>query len=166
MYSLHRSSILLTGTTRETESISPLGKGIHKVITMTMRKEEAVALAARLLDVENSIIAVGIVSNTGVPLGAKIRPIYQKKLAQSSESFEEGAFPKLWGMQAFRVATMTGSANADPSLLSKLYSVVEIREKWNVLMVPILDKGIIISLLAEKHDNLTELTKKILAFFQ
>ena len=130
-----------------------------------MATADAVELATKILDIDDSIIAVGIVSNTGAPLGAKIRPIYQKKLAQKNEFYDEGAFPKLWGKQAFRVATMTGSANADPSLLSNLESVAEIREKWSVLMVRIPSREIIISLLAIKRDNLLELTRKIKEFF-
>lgn len=130
-----------------------------------MSVADAVALATKVLELDDSIIAAGIVSITGAPLGARVRPIYQKKLAQKSEFYDEGAFPKLWGKQAFRVATMTGSANADPSLLSNLESVVEIREKWNVLMVRIPSREIIISLLAVKRDNLLGLTRRIKEFF-
>jgi hypothetical protein len=134
-------------------------------VSNLMSTDDAVELATKILEVDDSIISVGIVSNTGVPLGAKVRPIYQKKLAQKNEFYDQGAFPKLWGKQAFRVATITGSANADPLLLSNLESVVEIREKWNVLMVRIPSKEIIISLLTIKRDNLLELTKRIREFF-
>ncbi|MHB1909377.1 MAG: hypothetical protein ACYCQJ_10985 [Nitrososphaerales archaeon] len=132
---------------------------------MTRREDlpDAVKRAHAILELDDSIFAVGIISNSGEPLGAASRESFRK------DKFEEqwglGKFTEKWAAEAFRSATMVASARANEKILSRLEAIIMIREKFNILLLSLLpQEPIIIAALFEKNSDGQILCRKILNY--
>jgi hypothetical protein len=69
---------------------------------------EASNLAEKIVNLDTSILSVGIVSNTGQAIGGYTRSDFRKRFP-SEDHWKSGVFTKLWTAEAFRAATIFGS---------------------------------------------------------
>jgi hypothetical protein len=122
---------------------------------------EAANLAEKIVAIDESIYSVGIVSNSGQPLGGYTRPSFRNQNPNESK-WDSGSFTKVWGTEAFRVAMIFGSASTGEKLLSRLELVVLVREKLKVILFTLIPRyPVIVGLVANKKTNDIELVEKI-----
>lgn len=126
-----------------------------------MDELEASNLAEKIVNLDRSILSVGIVSNTGQAIAGYTRSEFRQKFP-TEDHWKSGAFTKLWTAEAFRAATIFGSASTDEKLLSPLESIIINREKLKILLLSLVPaRAIIIGAIVEKSANDSELVRKI-----
>ena len=116
-------------------------------------ESEANALAEKVLAVDSSILHVGVISNSGPPLGGAIKKSLRGKLSSDKKD---------WEKQALRVAAVMGIIRADDTELSPIESVILIRKEAESLLIRVPDKGVILAVVFEKSRNGLDLNNKIM----
>jgi hypothetical protein len=101
-----------------------------------LEEKEASDLARQVFGIDNSIIAVGIISNSGALLGGPImKDSYKATYPMDREYWQEAAF---------KAATMMGGAKATDRFFSHVESLVLIRENSKTLLMWLPNQSVII----------------------
>jgi hypothetical protein len=122
----------------------------------SLEENGAVDLAKSVLGLDDSIIAVGVVSHTGKPLAGVVKPGSKNIIAED---------PHLWQGFAFRAATMMASAITDDKLFSKTDSLVLIRKNSKILFMYLPSRASIIVVFFPREKRAHEINDHLIAFF-
>jgi|SRR5579872_6122057 len=120
---------------------------------MTLDKEqESNDMAGKVLALDTSIMSVGVISDSGIPLGGAIRRDLQGKLSQDKRQ---------WVSRAFRVAAIMGAVRTEDAELSSIKSIELIREESKSLLIRIPKSRVILAVVFDKAKAGSELSDNI-----
>ena len=118
--------------------------------------EEALDLARRILDLDNSELSVLVVSHLGFPIAWCVSKSYQSKLSSSKE---------YWEISAQRAATIMGAAKGEDPFHSPIESIALGREESKSLLIWIPRHALILKVLLVRSADAAKVTDKIRKMF-
>jgi hypothetical protein len=120
-----------------------------------LNQAEAEKLAEEIVNLDEGIFGVGILSNTGEAVGGYVRSRYRKRYSPDR---------LVWSEVAFKEALICGSAKETSKMLSGIESIVFIRRESKGMLILVQDRAIIVGIVFDKSMNGTDLSNKIRTF--